>query len=398
LSYKPEILAPVGNFICLRAAIQGGCDAVYLGFSELNMRASAKNFVLDDVDEIVEICSEAGVKVYLTLNTIIYDRELEVAERIIRRIAGKFSAVICWDLSIIELCRSYGVSFHISTQASIANRVSAKFYGNLGAERIVLARECSLDDIVSIKRGSGLEVEVFVHGAMCVSYSGRCFLSQFSYGKSANRGECYQNCRREYEISDFTSDNEFMLGNNYVMSAKDLCTMPFLERLLEAGIDSFKIEGRNRTPEYVRTVVGAYRRAIDAWLVGKFDDVLKDELMAELRTVYNRNFSSGFYLGKPINEFTKTGGSEAVYKKLHVGYVSNYFKKVGVVEVTVLDNCFGVGDTIFIQGNTTGTVSILIDDVWQDGKAVDRIERGLVTFKSEEVVRRNDKVFCRVLN
>jgi len=297
---KPELLAPAGNFTSLKAAIQGGADAVYFGIDKLNMRT--KNFKLSDLKKIKTICK--SVKRYLTLNTIIYESELKQAEKIIKTAKPFITAVICWDLSIIQLCKKHKVPFHISTQASVSNSQAALFYKKLGAKRIILARECSLKQIKEISSKVKIDLEVFIHGAMCVAVSGRCFTSQFTFGKSANRGECLQNCRREYTIKDVDEKFELKLDNNFVMSAKDLCTLEFLDKLKQAKISSFKIEGRNRSPEYIKTVTEVYREAIDT----KLTKTRTQQLIKKLKTVYNRDFSSGFYLNQPVNEFTNAYG------------------------------------------------------------------------------------------
>ncbi|MBW2999009.1 U32 family peptidase, partial [Candidatus Woesearchaeota archaeon] len=361
---KPELLAPVGNFVSLKVAIDSGCDAIYFGIKNFNMRQGAKNFTIDDLEEISKICKENNVKSYLTLNIIAFDEELERFEEIIKHAKGKVDAIICWDQLIIQLCKKHNVPFHISTQASVSNSSSAQFYKDLGAERIVFARECSLNQINNILENVEIESEVFIHGAMCVAVSGRCFMSQFSYGKSANRGQCLQNCRREYNIKDVDREFEFNLGNNYVMSAKDLCALPFLEKLM--NFDSFKIEGRNRSPEYVKTVVEVYREAIDLCYENKLTKEIKKKLMDKLKTVYNRDFSKGFYMGKPINEFTDEYGSKATTKKEYIGKVVNYYSKQGVAEIIVESNVFEKGSKLMVQGNKTGVQELIVDEIMQD--------------------------------
>ncbi len=380
---KPELLVPVGNFISLRAAIDAGADAVYFGIKGLNMRAGAKNFTIDDLQKISKLCNK--VKKYLTLNTIIYENELEKVQKIIKDAKPFVDAIICWDLAVIELCKKYKVPFHISTQASISNSKSALFYKNLGAERIVLARECGLEQIKEIKEKVDIEVEVFVHGAMCVAVSGRCFMSQFTFGKSANRGECLQNCRREYKLQDVDKEFQLNLGTNYVMSAKDLCTISFIEKLM--FIDSFKIEGRNRPAEYVKVVVQAYRQAIDN------KDHNKTELIEKLKTVYNRGFSTGFYLGKPIDEFTDEYGSKATKKKQYVGKVNNYYNKNKVVEIKVESNLFSKGDELMIHGPTTGVVNFKAEELMQNEKKVSKAKKGIVTIKLNSKARKNDQIY-----
>jgi putative protease len=394
---KPELLAPAGNFTCLTAAIQGGCDAVYLGVDRFNMRAGgAASFAMEDLGRIHDICRSHGIKAYLALNTVVYEDELEDVACLLTAAVGKVDAVICADLAVMQICRELDLPFHVSTQVSISNSRSGAFFRDLGAERIVLARECTLEDVRKIKERTGLEIEAFVHGAMCVSVSGRCFLSQAVFGKSANRGKCLQNCRRKYLIREVEEGHEFLLGEDHVLSARDLCTLPFVEELLDAGIDSLKVEGRSRSPEYVRTVVSCYRRAIDAYGEGMLSDALKDELMGQLRTVYNRDFSEGFYFGRPIAEFTRAKGSKATLVKQFVGPVTNCFKKAGVAEIKVESNLFGKGDTLMIQGPTTGVLSFTATEIRQDDSAVEQVKRGLVTLKLDTVVRPSDKVFVMV--
>ena len=388
---KPELLAPVGNMISLKAAISAGCDAIYFGIKNFNMREGAKNFEFKDVKNISKICRENGVKLYLTLNIIVYDEELKKIDSLIKKVKNYIDAIICWDLAVIELCKKHNVEIHISTQASVSNHLSSEYYKKRGAKRIVFARECNLDQIKKIIKKTKIESEVFIHGAMCVAISGRCFMSQFSYGRSANRGQCLQNCRREYLIKDIDREYEFKLGNNYVMSAKDLCTLPFIDQLM--FFDSLKIEGRNRSPEYVKTVVSVYRRAIDAFYEGVLDKKLKNELMNQLKLVYNRDFSSGFYLGKPINEFTDEYGSKAIMKKEFVGKVVNYYKKKGVVEIKITSNIFKKGDILMVQGNKTGVEEFEVSEILQEGVFVDKAKRGDVTLKVPFILRRNDFIY-----
>lgn len=345
---KPELLAPAGNFKCLVAAIKAGADAVYFGLQEFNMRDAAKNFTLKDLNKINEFCKEKKVKKYLTLNTIIYDEELKKVEKIIKSVKGKVDAIICWDLSVISLCKKYKIPFHISTQASVANAQAALFYKNLGAKRIVLARELNLEQIKNISKV--IPTEVFIHGAMCVSISGRCFTSQFLFNKSANRGQCLHPCRRSYKIID-EEGNELKLENNKVMSAKDLCALPFVEELKKAGITSFKIEGRIREPEYVYQVTRVYKKALDKKLTKK---ELKQGL-DELKKVYNREFSSGFLIKTPTSDdFTRTDSGAALESKEVIGRVSHYWDKIGVAHVKLYANKkIKQGDEIIISGDST---------------------------------------------
>lgn len=391
---KPELLAPVQDFTNLTCAVDNGCDAVYFGLNALNMRCGARNFTVEDLPAIAEQCAKNGVKKYLTLNVTLFDGDRATAERLLAAAAEHIDAVICCDPGVIQLCQTRGIPFHISTQASISNSLSAEFYRSLGAERIVLARECTLADIRGIRKNVDIELETFVHGAMCVSYSGRCFLSQFTAGKSGNRGACLQNCRRRYRIIDETDEeNQFELGTDFVMSAKDLCALPFLDQLIEAGIHSFKIEGRNRNPQYVAETVACYREAIDSYFAGTLDEKLKDALVNRLKKVYNRQFSKGFYLGRPIEEFSRVDGSVAELQKRFVGVVRNYFAKIGVAEILVQDSLFSDGDLLGVEGPTSGLVQFNVASPRQHERPVIDVERGLVTVKVDERVRTNDRVF-----
>jgi putative protease len=391
---KPELLAPVQDFTNLTCAIENGCDAVYFGLNALNMRDAARNFTVEDLPAIAKQCAASNVKKYLTLNVTLFDRDRDTAERLLDAAADKVDAVICCDPGVIQLCKSRGIAFHISTQASISNSLSAEFYRSLGAERIVLARECTLEDIRVIRRNVDVELETFVHGAMCVSFSGRCFLSQFTSGKSGNRGACLQNCRRRYRIIDDTDEeNEFEMGTDFVMSAKDLCALPLLDQLIEAGIHSFKIEGRNRNPQYVAETVACYRQAIDSYFAGALDQTLKDALVERLKKVYNRQFSKGFYLGRPIEEFSRVDGSVSELQKRFVGVVRNYFAKIGVAEILVQDSLFSEGDLLAVEGPTSGLVQFHVASPRQNEEPVRTVERGLVTVATPSRVRTNDRVF-----
>src|SRR3990172_7634498 len=267
---KPELMAPAGNWTMLHAVVKAGADAVYFGSDELNMRAKAKNFQIENLPEIIEYCKTKSVKTYLTINTIIYESEQDqVYELIAKAKAAGIDMIICWDLSVIEKCNKLNMPFAVSTQASVSNSASAEMYKKLGAKRVVFARECFLEDIKKIKTKVDIEIEAFVHGAMCIAVSGRCFMSHEMFGKSANRGECIQPCRREYEIVDKSTDKSLILGEDYVLSPEDLCSIEFIDQLIEAGIDSFKIEGRKRSPEYASKVVSVYRKAIDLYYENK---------------------------------------------------------------------------------------------------------------------------------
>ena len=315
---KPELMAPAGDWTMLRTAVKAGADAVYFGVDKLNMRVKAKNFRMEELPEITKFCKSNKVKTYLTLNTILFEDELKEAEEIIieaKRV--KIDRVICWDLAVAELCRKNDFPFCISTQGSVSNSLAASVYKKLGAVRIVLARECSLDEIKKIRENTDLEIEAFIHGAMCIAISGRCFMSHHLFDKSANRGECIQPCRREFEVYDTATDKSILIGEDYVLSPKDLCTIEFIDQLIEAGIDSFKIEGRKRSPEYVDKTVTVYRKAIDLYFKEKLTREKKEDLLKKLGMVYNRGFSAGFYFGKPSSEdYAGVEGSKSTTRKV----------------------------------------------------------------------------------
>ena len=387
---KYELLAPAGDFPMLVAAVNAGADSVYFGLKEFSMRASARNFTIPDLKKIETICKPKKVKRYLAINTIIYNNELSQLEKTIKRVKGKVDAIICWDLSVIQLCKKYKIPFHISTQASVSNSESAKFFKKLGAERIVLARELDLKQIKEISKIKGLEIECFAHGAMCVAVSGRCFTSQFLFNKSANRGQCLHPCRRSYEVTDLQEGYKLELENNKVMSAKDLCTLPFIEKLKKSGITGFKIEGRNRDPRYVDLVVRTYRKALDKKLT---EQEIK-ELVQELESVYNKEFSSGFYLGLPTkDDFARTEHSAAKEKKHFVGKINHYFSNIQVATINLVSS-LKVGDKITIIGKTTGVMHSQIERIEFQKKSIEKAIKGQeVGIKVPGYVRRNDEVY-----
>ncbi len=409
---KPELMAPAGNWACLRAALRAGADAIYFGVSGFNMRANYRNFAPREMKRIATECHRAGARAYLALNTIIYENELPKVARILQtaRDAG-IDAVICWDLAVVQKAATLKLPVFLSTQMSVSNSESlALFYRTLGIRRFVLARECSLAHIQQMRRrlkktlgpeADCIEIEVFGHGAMCVSLSGRCFLSQDRFGKSGNRGECIQPCRREYKITDVEDEISFRLGSNYLLSPEDLCTMPFLDQLLESGIASLKIEGRARTPEYVSTVTTAYRRAMDFYFENQgrrgFQaafEALKMELTAKLDTAYHRGLSSGFFMGKPVAQWTTGRGSRATQSKRLVGEVVNYYRKAGAAEIQVRNAGFSLGDELLIQGPTTGLVRLTVESIQIEHAARQSAARGeQVALGVREQVRPRDRVF-----
>ncbi|MDD3072620.1 MAG: U32 family peptidase [Candidatus Pacebacteria bacterium] len=389
---KFELMAPVGSFSSLVAACKAKADAVYLGLNDFSMRFGKNNFKVSDLTKIKKICNlyPQKPKVYVTLNTIVYDSEIKKLDKLIKKIKDKVDAVICWDFAVINLCKKYKVPFFISTQASVANKETAKFYQKLGAKRIVLARELDLKQIKEISKIKGLEIEVFIHGAMCVSISGRCFMSQFLFNKSANRGECFHPCRRSYVIKDEKYGNELKLENSRVMSAKDLCALPFIEELKKIKIKSFKIEGRNRDSRYVDSVVKVYRKALD-------NDLSKNEvqkLMKELTSVYNRGFSSGFYLGKPTpKDFSEIENSASDTYKEFLGKIVHLYPKVKVGAVKLSNNLKN-GEEIIVIGKKSGVGKIKITDMEIENKKVKFAKKGqTVGIKFPFQFFKNDEVY-----
>jgi len=393
---KPELMAPAGDLTMLRTAVKAGADAVYFGVDKLNMRAKAKNFSVDELSEISKFCTSKKVKTYLTLNTIVFEDELAEAEQIIKSAKkAEIDRVICSDLAVAELCNQNKMPFCISTQSSISNSLSASVYKKLGAVRIVLARECSLDEIKKIRKNTDLEIEAFIHGAMCIAVSGRCFMSHHLFGQSANRGECVQPCRREYEVYDTATNKSLLIGDDYVLSPKDLCSIEFIDQLIEAGIDSFKIEGRKRSPEYVAKTISVYREAIDLYFKKKLTTEKKKEFLKELETVYNRGFSSGFYFGTPSSgEYAGVSGSKATTRKVYVGKVLNYFKEPKAAQVLIESGKIKLNDEILIIGETTGVLKMKLNEFNVNDSLAQSAEKGSeVTFVTQELVRRNDKVY-----
>jgi len=417
--HKPSILAPVNDFTTLQAAIDAGTDEIYFGVRGFNMRATAKNFELKDLKKISTICRKNNVKALLALNVLVYDHETKIVKNIVKKAkkAG-IDAIIAWDMSVISECVKEKMDVHLSTQNSISNYESLKTYKkNIPAlTRVVLARECTLEDIKKIiknikKDRLNVEIETFIHGAMCVSVSGRCMLSHHLFGKSANRGECLQPCRRQYGVYEIRSTdkldegNEFLLGEDAIISPKDLCTLPFIEKLVDAGIDVFKIEGRNRNPEYVSATVKAYREVIDYYIENKKRilkdkniklryERLKQEHIEKLRTVFNRGFSNGFYMGKPASDWSSSRTGEQTLMKLYVGKVLNYYPKINVAEVLIEDNTLSRGDSIAIHGPTTGHYELKVSEMKDEKTFIEKAAKGMtIGLKIGKKVRRNDQVY-----
>ena len=402
----PEILSPAGDFTCLQAAIDAGADAVYFGLGTFNMRArSGVNFKIGDLPEIARRCG-GRVSRYLALNAIMFEGETDEVERVIVEAKPYVDAFIASDWGVISLCRRHGARFHVSTQMSTSNSAAVRFLAEQGASRVVLARECTLAEVAEIVRKSPVEIECFVHGAQCVAESGRCFMSHDAYGKSACRGECKQPCRRRfivkavdlYEDADgrpvHESDTAFEVEPHTVLSARDLCSLGFVDRLMAAGIASFKIEGRARNANYVKTVTAAYRRGVDAVADGTYTPALVGELTASVKTVFHREFSDGLYFGRPgADQFTDSEDSRATTVKRHVGVVIDYFLKAGIAQVKVQDHSVKPGDAIQIHGPTTGVVELTVGELWRDDERLASCEKGgWATFKAPRC-RVGDKVF-----
>ncbi len=399
-----ELLVPVGNFEMLTVAIKAGADAVYFGIKGLNMRnLGSSSFGLNDLCKVVSACHKAGVRAYLTINTIIYEDEHDLVMDILK--AAKHTgvdAVIAWDMFVIEKAKEFGLEIHLSTQASVANFEALKFYNHFGIKRFVLARELDLPQIQAIKKkiteeGLDAELEVFIHGAMCVAVSGRCFMSQIAHDKSANRGECLQMCRRKYYIKDTEEDTEYSLEGSYVMSPKDMCTMPIIDKILDADLACLKIEGRARSPEYVKTIVECYKKAIEAHKKNELTEDLKLELTGMMSEVYNRGFSTGFFQGKPMNEWAGVYGSKATTRKMRIGRVLNYYVKKGVAEVQIESNEISIGDKYYIIGPTTGLLEDNMPEMWTVEGKIEKAGKGIICFKVGERVREHDKFF-KVIN
>ena len=380
---------------------------MYFGLGTFNMRArSGVNFKADDLPEISRRCRERGVKAYLALNAIMFEGEVKPVEDTIVAAKPYVDAFIVADWGVIDLCRRHGVEFHVSTQMSTSNSIAANFLASQGASRVVLARECTLAEVAEIVRRIPIEVECFVHGAQCVAESGRCFMSHDAFGKSACRGECNQPCRRRYLVKavDFFSDDEgnpihesdtaFVVEPHTVMSAKDLCSLGFIDKLMAAGISSFKIEGRARNAEYVKTVVSAYRRAVDAVASGEYNPALVAELTEEVKKVFHREFAAGLYFGRPgADQFTDSENSLSSTVKRHIGIVIDYFIKAGIAQVKIQDHELRRGDTIQIHGATTGVVELVAGELRRDDEVLECAERGTWATLKAPRCRVGDKVF-----
>jgi putative protease len=400
-------MSPVGSYESLMAAVQGGAGSVYFGVGKLNMRSrSSVNFTLEDLGKISAIARENHIKTYLTLNTIIYDDELDEMKTIVdKALEEGIHAVIASDMAVMTYCREKGMEVHLSTQTNITNIEAVKYYSRF-ADVMVTARELTLDQVASICQsidrenilgpsGNKVRIEIFIHGALCMAVSGKCYLSLDNFGYSANRGACLQPCRKGYVVRDKETDLELEIDHEYIMSPKDLKTLPFLDKILGAGVTVLKIEGRGRSPEYVKTVTRCYHEAVDAVLTGNFNKGKVDGWEQQLKTVYNRGYWEGYYLGNKLGEWTEVYGSQATKRKIYVGKVTNFFTRLSVAEIKIETNDLSKGDEIIIVGPTTGVYEDSIRELRLDrGENVDQAEKGeLCSIAVHSLVRRGDKVY-----
>lgn len=401
-----EIMAPAGSRESLMAAIQAGTGAVYFGIGQLNMRShSANHFTIDDLKDIAAICKEHNIKSYLTVNTVIYDNDLSTMHAIIDAAkAAGVSAVIASDIAVMAYCMERGVEVHLSTQLNISNVEALKFYAKF-ADVAVLARELNMNQVAEIHRqiveqdirgpqGELIRIEMFCHGALCMAVSGKCYLSLHDANRSANRGECVQICRRSYTVTDTETGNELEIDNKYIMSPKDLKTVRFIDKMMNAGVRVFKIEGRARGAEYVYTVVRAYKEAIQSVIDGTFTEEKKDKWDEELARVFNRGFWDGYYQGQTLGEWNTKYGSRATERKIQVGKVVKYFSNLNVAEVAIQSAEISVGDKLLITGVTTGVMFLNADEIRYEMQSVEKAEQGWrVSIPVAGKVRPNDKLF-----
>jgi len=404
-----EIMSPVGSYESLMAAIQGGADSIYFGIEGLNMRAkSSNNFTIDDLHQIAQICREHHIKSYLTVNTIIYNNDMQLMQRIIDAAKeARLSAIIAADVAALIYARSIGVEVHLSTQLNITNTESLKFYAQF-ADVVVLARELNLDQVAAIHRdideqqikgpsGELIRIEMFAHGALCMAVSGKCYLSLHEKNLSANRGACNQICRRGYTVKDRDSEIELDIDNEYIMSPKDLKTIHFMNKMMDAGVRVFKIEGRARGPEYVRIVTECYKEAVQAYCEGNYTDEKIENWDERLATVFNRGFWDGYYLGQRLGEWTHRYGSGATKRKVYVGKAIKYFGNLGVAEFLVETQSLKQGDELLITGPTTGALFLTADDMRVDLQTVDTVSKGEhFSIKTPEKIRPNDQLYKMV--
>ncbi len=400
-----EIMAPVGSYESLMAAIQGGANSIYFGIEKMNMRAhSSNNFSFDDLKNIVSISNENNIKTYLTVNTVVYNSEIELVKRIIDAAKqNNITAIIASDISAISYAREVGVEVHISTQLNVSNIDSLKFYAQF-ADVVVLARELNLDQVTEISKaiteqnitgpaGKLVKIEMFVHGALCMAVSGKCYLSLHEKNHSANRGSCMQTCRKAYTVTEKESGNQLEIDNEYIMSPKDLCTIGFLNKVLDAGVSVLKIEGRARPAEYVKTVTECYNEAIIAYLDNDFTEGKITDWLTRLSAVFNRGFWNGYYLGQKLGEWSHKYGSRATKRKIYIGKTTNYFTKIKVAEFLIESHDLKIGDEILITGPTTGVVQLKVKEIRVDLKSTNIAKKGVrCSIPIDTLIRRSDKV------
>ncbi|WP_281616414.1 MULTISPECIES: peptidase U32 family protein [Flammeovirga] len=402
-----ELMAPAGGFDSMMAAIQGGADSIYFGVEQLNMRARASmNFTLDDLEEVARICNENGVRSYLTLNTIIYEHDLSIMRRVVDRVKESgITAIIASDQAVIAYAFRVGVEVHISTQVNITNAETVRFYSTF-ADVMVLSRELSMVQMKTIcdtiknenitgPSGELVEVEVFAHGALCMAVSGKCYLSLHTQNSSANRGACVQNCRRKYKVIDIEDGHELEIDNEYIMSPEDLCTIDFLDQLLDTGVRVLKIEGRGKGPEYVKTVAQCYREAIDSYFDGTYTKEKGEQWKERMTEVYNRGFWGGYYLGQEMGKWTDQHGSKAKTRKVFLGNGRRYFKNIQVAEFQLETQKVKVGDKLLITGPTTGVVETVVEElhVNDEGKKEMAVKGDTFSIKLDTQIRPSDKLY-----
>lgn len=403
---KIEVLAPVGSIDSLQAAINAGADSIYFGVEQLNMRTKSSDpITIGDIGLIMERCRENGMKAYLTLNTVMYSHDMQLLRTILQEVKScGVDAVIATDFAVIEMCRQMQIPLHVSTQSNVSNVEAVKFFAAF-SDVIVLARELTLKQTAEITReiarqdikgisGQPIKIEIFVHGALCMAVSGKCYMSLHTQNSSANRGACNQNCRRPYKVTDMETGDELMIDNEYIMSPKDLCTIDIIDQVIDAGVEVLKIEGRSKGPEYVYVTTKCYKEAAQSVLDGTFSKEKIEGWMAELEKVYNRGFWEGYYLGRKLGEWTPNPGSQATEKKLYLGKGSNYFPKIGVGEFTIETGQLKQGDTIMVTGPSCGMVKEVRETLYVNGAlAAEAIKGDKVTFPFATRVTAKDKLY-----
>lgn len=405
-----EIMSPVGSYESLSAAIAAGAGSVYFGVGAMNMRSrSAANFSLEDLANIVRICKEHQVKSYLTVNTIIYNDEIQQMHELLdaAKTCG-VTAIIASDMAVIQYAREKGIEIHLSTQCNVTNVEAVRYYAQF-ADVIVLGRECQLRQVADIcqaigsqqikgPKGELVKIEIFVHGALCMAVSGRCYLSLDNYNSPANRGACLQPCRRAYEVRDVEDGLELQVDNPYIFSPKDLCTIGYLDKIVKAGVSVLKIEGRGRSPEYVKMVTECYHEALEAIYDQTFNIEKINAWMDRLRSVYNRDFWDGYYLGRTTGEWSERYGSQATRMKRRIGKITNYFSKLGVAEICMEEDVLSVGDDLLIIGPTTGVYEDKVAEIRVEDQAVESVTKGIYcSVRVKELVRRGDQVYRWIL-